>query len=205
MKIKYKPMGAYATNCYIVTIEGKDLIIDAGVGAVDWVVENVTNPVAILNTHGHFDHVWSEAELKKRFDIPIYVPIQDAFMLENDPFEQGTPCVKADYLVEGDELLDIDGIKVQYRHFAGHTQGNSIIEIGDVWFCGDFLFQGSIGRWDFPYSSGADMIKSLQKAMKIEQDFKLYSGHGNPSRLSIEQKAFPQWIAYVKRDIGIMY
>jgi len=202
MKIKYKPMGAYGTNCYIVTIDNKDLIIDAGVDAVEWVLNNVTNPVAILNTHGHFDHVWSEAELKKMFKIPIYIPKEDAFMLQNDPFEQGTPKVEADYLVDGDEILDIEGIKVHYRHFAGHTQGNSIIEIGDVWFCGDFLFKGSIGRWDFPYSNAQDMIKSLQKAMKIKEDFKLYCGHGEPSFLSIEQKAFPQWIEYIKRNIN---
>jgi len=72
MTIKTEAMGVYQTNCYIVTIDKKDIIIDAGVGATPWIIKNVTNPIAILNTHGHFDHIWSNAELKKHFNIPIY-------------------------------------------------------------------------------------------------------------------------------------
>ena len=198
MEIKIQPMGAYQTNCYIITVDGKDIIIDPGVGATDWVLNNTKNPIAILNTHGHFDHVWSNGELQTKLKIPLYIPKNDAFMLQNDPFHQGTPNSKADILVDGDKEFDIDGIKVKYRHFAGHTPGNSIIEIGDIWLSGDFLFDGSIGRWDFPYSSGDEMIKSLEKAMKIEEDFTLYPGHGITTTLKKEQKNIPQWINYIK-------
>ncbi len=193
-----QPMGAYQTNCYIVTVEGKDIIIDPGVGATQWVLCNIQNPIAILNTHGHFDHVWSNGELQTKLKIPLYIPKDDAFMLQNDPFNQGTPSSKADILVDGDEEFDIKGIKVKYRHFAGHTPGNSIIEIGDIWLSGDFLFDGSIGRWDFPYSSGEDMIKSLEKAIKIEENFTLYPGHGVSTTLKKEQRIMPQWINYLK-------
>ncbi|HIP31040.1 MAG TPA: MBL fold metallo-hydrolase, partial [Sulfurospirillum arcachonense] len=85
MTIKYQPMGAYQTNCYIVEVEGKEFIIDPGMDATDWVLKNTTNPVAILNTHGHFDHVWSNKELKEKLNIPIYVPKDDEFMLKDDP------------------------------------------------------------------------------------------------------------------------
>ncbi|MGB6020444.1 MAG: MBL fold metallo-hydrolase, partial [Sulfurimonadaceae bacterium] len=64
MQIKVQPMGMYQTNCYIVTVDGKDFIIDPGVNATEWVKANVTNPVAVLNTHAHFDHVWSNQEVK---------------------------------------------------------------------------------------------------------------------------------------------
>jgi len=198
MEIKIQPMGAYQTNCYIITVDNKDIIIDPGVGATEWVVNNTKNPIAILNTHGHFDHVWSNGELQTKLKIPLYIPKDDAFMLQNDPFHQSTPNSKADILVEGDEEFNIDGIKVKYRHFAGHTPGNSIIEIGDIWLSGDFLFDGSIGRWDFPYSSGEEMIKSLEKAIKIEEDFTLYPGHGISTTLKKEQRNMPQWINYVK-------
>jgi len=191
-------MGYTQTNCYIVTIDGKDLIIDPGMDATEWVIKNTTNPVAILNTHGHFDHVWSNAELKQKLKIPIYVPKADLFMLEDDPLGQGTPPSKPDYLVEGDATLDIKGIKVIYRHFPGHTPGCSIIEIEDVWFSGDFLFQQSIGRWDFPSSSGEDMAQSLEKAMKIKEDFTLYPGHGPSTTLKAEQRIMPFWIKEVK-------
>ena len=198
MQIKIQPMGYTQTNCYIVTIDGKDLIIDPGMDATEWVIKNTTNPVAILNTHGHFDHVWSNAELKQKLKIPIYVPKADLFMLEDDPLGQGTPPSKPDYLVEGDATLDIKGIKVIYRHFPGHTPGCSIIEIEDVWFSGDFLFQQSIGRWDFPSSSGEDMAQSLEKAMKIKEDFTLYPGHGPSTTLKAEQRIMPFWIKEVK-------
>ena len=64
MDIKVHPMGDYGTNCYIVSIDEKDFIIDPGVGATAWVKQNAKNPVAVLNTHGHFDHVWSNQEVK---------------------------------------------------------------------------------------------------------------------------------------------
>ena len=197
MQIQIQPMGAYQTNCYILTKDNKDFIIDPGVGATQWVLSHIKNPVAILNTHGHFDHVWSNAELKDKLNIPIYCPKGDAFMLEDDPFSQGTPPSKADYLVDGDEELIFDNIKLRYRHFPGHTPGCSVIECDDVWFSGDFLFHQSIGRWDFPYSSDRDMIKSLKKAMTIEENFTIYPGHGESTTLRDEQRVIPFWIEQV--------
>ncbi len=201
MEIQIQPMGTYQTNCYIVTIDNKDIIIDPGVSATQWVISHIQNPVAILNTHGHFDHVWSNRDLQNKLKIPLYTPKDDAFMLRDDPFNQGTPSSKPDILVNGDEEFDINGIKIKYRHFPGHTAGNSIIEIGDIWFSGDFLFEGSIGRWDFPYSNGEEMIKSLQKAMSIEKNFTLYPGHGISTTLKKEQRVIPQWIEYVKNTL----
>ncbi len=201
MQIKSRPMGAYQTNCYLVTIDEKDIIVDPGIGATEWVLAHVKNPIAILNTHGHFDHVWSNAELKERLNIPIYCPKEDAFMLESDPFGQDTPSSRPDYMVKGDEIIDIAGVQVRYRHFPGHTPGNSIIEMEDVWFSGDFIFARSIGRWDFPYSDANEMIQSLNKALQIEKDYKLYPGHGDPTSLKAEQKLLPYWIEQVKNTM----
>ncbi len=202
MQVKVQPMGPYQTNCYIVNIDGKELIIDPGVGAVSWVLKNVKNPIAILNTHGHFDHVWSNKELKEKLNIPIYIPKDDAFMLENDPLSQGTPSSKADKIVQRDEVVDIDGIKVKFWYFAGHTPGCSVIEIEDSWFSGDFLFEGSIGRWDFPYSDGKEMIKSLKKVSNFKGNFKIYPGHGGSTTLAREMKYVPYWIEQVKRTVS---
>ena len=201
MLIKIQPMGSYQTNCYIVTVDGKDFIIDPGMGATEWVLNSVTNPVAILNTHGHFDHVWCNAEVKEALKIPIYCPKDDVFMLTDDPLGQGTPKSTPDYEVVGDEELNLEGVKIKYRHFPGHTPGNSIIEIEDIWLSGDFLFQQSIGRWDFPASSGEDMIKSLEKAMKIEGDYTVYPGHGLSTTLKAEQRIMPFWIEQVRNSL----
>jgi len=194
-------MGATQTNCYIVTVDGKDLIIDPGMGATKWVLDNVTNPVAILNTHGHFDHIWSNQEIKEALKIPLYCPKDDVFMLSHCPLGQNPPKSTVDYAVKDDEELTLGGLKVKYRHFPGHTPGCSIIQIEDVWFSGDFLFQQSIGRWDFPFSSAEAMVKSLEKAMKIEDDYTVYPGHGLSTTLKAEQRVMPYWIEQVRRTI----
>jgi len=201
MQIKIQPMGAYQTNCYIATVDGKDFIIDPGMGATQWVLDNVTNPVAILNTHGHFDHVWSNAEVQEKLRLPIYCPKGDVFMLTDDPLNQGTPPSEPDFIIVGDEELNIEGVKIKFRHFPGHTPGCSIIEIKDVWFSGDFLFEQSIGRWDFASSSGEDMVKSLEKALTIEGDYTIYPGHGMSTTLKAEQRVIPFWIEQVKRTL----
>ena len=201
MQIKIQPMGTYQTNCYIATVDGKDFIIDPGMGATQWVLDNVTNPVAILNTHGHFDHVWSNSELQEKLRLPIYCPKGDVFMLTDDPLNQGTPPSEPDYIIVGDEELNIEGVKIKFRHFPGHTPGCSIIEIEDVWFSGDFLFEQSIGRWNFPSSSGEEMVKSLEKALTIEGDYTIYPGHGMSTTLKAEQRVIPFWIDQVKRTI----
>ena len=199
MQIKVKPMGIYATNCYILSVDNKDIIIDPGVDAAPWVIKSVKNPVAILNTHGHFDHVWSNKELKEHFNIPIYCPKDDAFMLSSDPFRKGVPKSEADYLVKPDELVEIEAIKLKFWHFPGHTPGCSVIEYKDIWFSGDFLFKDSIGRWNFPYSSKKDMINSLKRVKTFKQDRKVLPGHGEPTTLFRELKNIDSWIEYVKR------
>ncbi len=197
MNLRVKPMGDYQTNCYIVTIDRKDIIIDPGIGATSWVIENCTNPVAILNTHGHFDHVWSNQELKEKLNIPIYVPKEDAFMLENDPFNQGTPRSTADFEVVGDSEFLIEGIKIEYIHTPGHTPGNSIIIIEDCCFCGDFIFENSIGRVDFPYSNPSDMKKSIKKFLAFDFDKILYPGHGNKTTIKAEQARVGVWLDHI--------
>lgn len=196
MKINYKACGAYGTNCYLVEIEGKSLIIDPGMEAAAWVKKEVKNPVAILNTHGHFDHVWSNMELSTYFNIPIYAPKGDLFMLENDPFNQGTPPSKADMCVDGDALFDIEGIAVQFFHFPGHTPGCSVILIENTLFSGDFIFNGSIGRYDFPYSDATMMRQSLEKFLTLQENWEVYPGHGERTSVTNEQRNVPYWLRY---------
>jgi glyoxylase-like metal-dependent hydrolase (beta-lactamase superfamily II) len=194
MNIKVKPMGMYQTNCYIVTVDGKDFIIDPGVDATDWVVENVTNPVAVLNTHGHFDHVWSNDEVQKKLNIPLYTPKDDVPMLSSNDWVPELPPSKPDFEVDGDAELFFDGVEVKFRHFPGHCPGCSTIEIGDAMFSGDFIFKRSIGRCDFPYSSPEDMKDSLERFKKLDFDKKVYPGHGEPTTIKDEQKNVDYWI-----------
>ena len=194
MQIKSKAMGPYQTNCYIVTIDGKDIIIDPGVGAVPWVKANVTHPIAILNTHGHFDHVWSNQELKEFFNIPLYTPKGDVMLLQSSNWMPDLPPSYPDIEVEGDQTLDLEGIEVKFRHFPGHCPGCSVIEIGDAMFSGDFIFHNSIGRVDFPYSSPEAMKMSLKKFQALDYDKKVYPGHGIPTSIRAEQRNVNFWL-----------
>ncbi|WP_333804322.1 MBL fold metallo-hydrolase [Sulfurospirillum sp.] len=197
MQLKSKACGAYGTNCYIVSIDGKEIIIDPGMDATEWVLHNVHNPIAILNTHGHFDHVWSNADLVEALHIPLYAPIDDCFMLESDPFVQGTPSSHADVAVVGDQNFDINGIQVSFMHFPGHTPGCSAILIENALFSGDFIFKNSIGRYDFPYSSSDQMRQSLEKFLQIEADWEIFPGHGERTTLKTEQKNVPYWFSFL--------
>jgi len=187
-------MGPYQTNCYIVTKDGKDIIIDPGVGATEWVKKNVTNPIAILNTHGHFDHVWSNAALQKELGVKLYTPKGDVMLLSSSSWMPDLPPSTPDVVIDGDEELDLEGIKVKFRHFPGHCPGCSTIEIDDAMFSGDFIFERSIGRTDFPYSSPEDMKKSLEKFKQIPYDKTVYPGHGGTTTIKQEQQYSDYWI-----------
>ncbi len=199
MGIKIQPMGDYQTNCYIVTVNDKDFIIDPGVGATKWVLQNTKNPVAILNTHGHFDHVWSNKELSEKLNLKIYAPKDDNFMLEKDPYGFGMTPSCADILVKPDEEFDFDGIKVKFHHFPGHTPGCSAIELDGNLFTGDFIFNGTIGRTDFPFSSPLKMKQSIDKILKWDKnkDFIIYPGHGHPTSLNQERESLLNWKNYL--------
>ncbi|RLA75942.1 MAG: MBL fold metallo-hydrolase [Epsilonproteobacteria bacterium] len=194
MQIKVQPMGEYQTNCYIATIDGKDFIIDPGVDATEWVIDNVTNPVAILNTHGHFDHVWSNAELQEKLKVKLYTPKGDVMLLSTSSWMPDLPPSIPDVEVEPNQELDFDGVKVKFRHFPGHCPGNSTIEIGDAMFSGDFIFERSIGRTDFPYSSPDDMRASLERFKKLDYDKTMYPGHGGTTTIKQEQEYSDYWI-----------
>ncbi|APW65600.1 MBL fold metallo-hydrolase [Poseidonibacter parvus] len=193
MDIKVQPMGDYQTNCYIATIDGKDLIIDPGVDALRWIKTKVKNPIAILNTHGHFDHVWSNTAVKKEYNLKIYTPKDDNIMLQKDPYGMGMPPSCADVLINPDEEIELEGIKIKFHHFPGHTPGCSAIQINEHLFTGDFIFKGTIGRFDFPMSDASKMKQSINKVLKWEEDFHIYPGHGDKTTLKSEIHTLRQW------------
>ncbi|MDR0407829.1 MAG: MBL fold metallo-hydrolase [Campylobacteraceae bacterium] len=197
MQILSKPMGVFQTNCYIVFLPRGEIIIDPGVDAADWVKSRVKTPLAILNTHGHFDHVWSNRKLQESLKTVLYTPKKDIFMLQNDTFGYGMDSSVPDVEVDGDQKFEIGGDIVEFLHFPGHTPGCSIIKIANVIFSGDFLFKNSIGRTDFPYSSSEDMKRSILKFLEFKEDLSVYPGHGDSTSVKTEQKNLPLWLEYL--------
>ena len=199
MQILKKAFGEYATNCYIVKGEQGDLVIDPGEGSFDWVMQNTGKIAAVFNTHGHFDHVYDDAKLQ-RAGAKIYIHEDDAFMLRADPFETMPESIEADVLIKGQEQsFEIAGFNVKFSLFAGHTPGSCMIEAGGVIFSGDVIFKGSIGRWDFPFSSGEQMRESLHKILQIKGDFTLYPGHGPNTSLQAERQNLKYFLQLLKR------
>lgn len=199
MQILKRAFGEYVTNCYIVKGEQGDLVIDPGQGSFDWVMQNTGKIAAVLNTHGHYDHVYDDAKLQ-RMGAKIYIHEEDAFMLRTDPFETMPESIEADVLVKGQEQsLEIAGFNVKFSLFAGHTPGSCMIEVDGVIFSGDVIFKGSIGRWDFPFSSGAQMRESLHKILQIKGDFTLYPGHGPNTSLQAERQNLKYFLQLFER------
>lgn len=208
VEILSQSFGEYQTNCYICKFPQGEIVIDAGMGAHSWVIEQCPSPIAFLNTHGHFDHIWSNALLKAHFpDVPLICPELDAFMLESDCFNIGVSPSKPDILAQckkGTDILDVQGIEVMFSHFPGHTPGCSIIEIeGDI-FSGDFIFRRSIGRSDFPYSNTADMRDSLVRFSNLPADTNktIYPGHGGATSLRDEQRNVAFWIRQLELSLN---
>jgi len=193
MEILVKPCGEFYTNCYILD---KKIIIDPGIGAFEFVKEHVKNPIAIINTHGHFDHVWDNQKIKEYFNIPIYIHKNDAFFLEQDPFNYNPPKSKADFFLEEGEIR-IGEYNIKIRHFPGHTPGSITIEIDEFMFSGDFIFDGSIGRVDFPYSDADKMKKSIEKFLHISYDKKILPGHGPMTTIKKAQNFLSEYIVYL--------
>jgi len=193
MEILVKPCGEFYTNCYIVD---KSIVIDPGIGAFEFVREHCDEVKAIINTHGHFDHIWDNKKVKEYFNAPIYIHKDDAFFLENDPFGFNPPKVKPDFLLDEGEF-EIGGKKVLIRHFPGHTPGSITVEFENDMFSGDFIFDGSIGRVDFPYSNPEEMKNSIKKFLKISYDKRILPGHGPTTTIKKAQKFLKEWLKWL--------
>ncbi len=199
MMQKVQPMGSvYQTNCYILEIDQKQLIIDPGMGATEWVIQNAPHPVAILNTHGHFDHVWSNSELQERLKVPVYIRKEDEPMLRVDPYQMGLPPSRGDRLVEDEGWIELEGFRFRFIHTPGHTPGCTMIEFDDRLFTGDFIFDGAVGRSDFPTSDPQKMRESIERFMReYSDDRPLYPGHGPATSVQKAHQFLPTFLRMI--------
>lgn len=198
MRIHKHPFGEYQTNCYILSFEDGEIIIDPGKNSHTWIAQTCKNPLVILNTHGHFDHIWDNAKLKELYPhIPLICHQDDAFMLQSDCFNLGlTPCPPDETITakHSTQEITIQNHKVLFSHYPGHTPGCCIIEIDNHIFSGDFIFYRSIGRSDFAYSNPQEMKESLQRFSTFARDLPMHPGHGEDTSVKAEQNHLHLWI-----------
>lgn len=196
MEILKKAFGEYQTNCYILKQECGEIIIDAGMNSSEWIKTHCTHPLAILCTHGHFDHIWDNAKIKAMFpNAPLICHKNDAFMLQSDCFGLGLKPCNPDLTLEGEEnALEFGEFKIRFLLFAGHTPGCCMIEVNHHLFSGDFIFYHCIGRSDFEYSDAKEMKRSLQRFKSFTPDLPIYPGHGENTSVKEEQRHINFWI-----------
>lgn len=200
MKIKKLILGPMQVNGYVVSNDVNQCIIidpgDIGKKVVNYVEQNELEVVAILLTHGHFDHIGAVDYLYQQYRCDIYSHEESISLLHDtnlnlSSFE--TPFIVEAPIKVSPKRFSIAGFTIEWMFLPGHCAGSSMIHFVNehVIFSGDVLFKGSIGRFDFPTSSRHDTRESLQKIKELEYDASVYPGHGEETTLSYEKQTNP--------------
>lgn len=209
------PSGAFQANCYLIAPgEGEAcVIVDPGQDAEEPIAQALRkhrlSPVAVVLTHGHFDHVYAVTPVCDGNDIPAWIHPQDRELL-SDPAKgistQGTALfggtlrlrepARVRDLSDG-TVLDLAGLSITVDHTPGHTRGSvtfrtELDEGGRVLFAGDTLFAGSIGRTDLPGGDLPTMMNSLRtKLLTLDDDTVVLPGHGPSTTIGRERATNP--------------
>ena len=207
MKIEVEKLvlGAVSTNVYLIFYNGNCLIIDPSDEAeriISCIEERKAKPLAVLITHGHFDHIMAAPVLAKKYGIKIYAGEADRQLLEDSKLNLGQSFLGEDFTMEADEYLkngdelEFEDFKLKVMYTPGHTVGSISFYSDDledneafkkVMFTGDALFAGSIGRVDFPTGNEAAMRRTLEEVFKkIPLETVVFPGHGAATTIERE-------------------
>ncbi len=206
LKITTYPLGPIQTNCYLIQDEQNNcLVIDPGeegLHLIKKIEEKSLRPVAILLTHGHFDHIGAVDIVRDHFGIPVYIHENEQNTLTN-PEENGStrypglPLVqnrKADQFLKEEGMLEIGPFSMEVRHTPGHSTGSVsfIFEADQLAIVGDTLFRESIGRTDLPGGHTETLLSSIQnKLLTLDGAYTIYPGHGMPTTTTYEKERNP--------------
>jgi glyoxylase-like metal-dependent hydrolase (beta-lactamase superfamily II) len=190
--------GKWRQNCYLVTTkEGDALIIDPGSGAGEiagLLLENGLRPVAILNTHAHYDHMGAVAELMERYGVPFYLHGADGPLLKRANlyrmlFESEDP-VRVPIISENIAALPaeftVGPFQISWLATPGHTEGSVCLRIEGFLFSGDTLMRGAVGRTDLPGGNRDRILDSLRMLTGLPGDTEVCGGHGPRTTLAAE-------------------
>ncbi|MDS0524414.1 MBL fold metallo-hydrolase [Clostridium sp. SHJSY1] len=193
MIIKTIVVGAIEENCYlIVDEESKEaVVVDPGAegAAIENAIENLGAKLKyILLTHGHFDHVGAVEYLADKYNVPFYINENDEEWIKRDSSVFG-PLRKADGNLNDGDVLNFANKSIKVITTPGHTEGGVCFLIEDKLFSGDTLFQGSVGRSDFPGGSFELLVSGIKnKLLPLGDNIEVYPGHGGKSTIGYEKE-----------------
>ena len=205
MKVAKVLLPAAMENCYLAINDktNESIIIDPGsaferIKAA--VAQSGTKPVAILLTHGHFDHAGEAASTAKEYGIKVYASASQErelkdpnINLSGDMFGN-TEVYSADVYLQDDEEFDLAGLHIKCLYTPGHTPGGCCFYFPneEIVFTGDTLFSGSVGRTDFPEGSMSQLVNSIKsKLLTLSDDTICYPGHNEPTTIGTERMYNP--------------
>ena len=205
LKVKRRVLSACQTNCYYVYREGADdiVIIDPGSNG-EIVYDDIKGlgfekVAGILLTHGHGDHTGGARRLKELSGAKIYA-YEDEAEIVKDPEKNLSGWFGTAYGFEADEYFHdkqtftMAGVTFTVFYTPGHTKGGCCyyVEEDGVLFCGDTIFNGSVGRTDFYSGSINELARSIRdRILTLPDETKLYSGHGDRTTVEYERKYNP--------------
>jgi glyoxylase-like metal-dependent hydrolase (beta-lactamase superfamily II) len=208
------PSAVTDTNCWVVAPADAEqcVVIDPGIGVTgrldEMIAEHRLHPVAVLLTHGHFDHTFSVLPVCQARGVPAYIHPADRGQLA-DPWSGvglpvGTPLFGSLTFAEPDDVrelgssdkISIAGLDFAVTHAPGHSAGSVVFGLAGsdepVVFCGDVLFAGSIGRTDLPGGSMAQMEASLRTViLPMDDATVVHPGHGPTTTIARERATNP--------------
>lgn len=190
-------VGLLQENCFILYDNNKNaFIVDPGGSSdmiIDTIEDNNLNIKFILLTHGHADHVGAVAKLKKKYNVEVYMSKKDKDFLESpetmrsSSFGLEVEPAKVDLFVNENSEIYFGDTSIEVIETPGHTLGSVCYLYNNILFSGDTLFNGSIGRTDFPESDHQKMLKSLKKLTQLDDEIFVLSGHGPETQIKNEK------------------
>ena len=197
-------LGLVETNCYYIYDDEKmeAVVIDpAENGVYDALTAKGLKIVAVILTHGHFDHIMGVHELLEKSGARLYAYKKEEELCKSAKLNASEqirrPCtVEPDvYLEDGQEFV-LAGINFKAIATPGHTAGSCCYYIPkeDWLLSGDTLFRGSIGRSDLPTGNEREILKSVNMLLDcadFTEETKVYPGHGEASTIGFERQYNP--------------
>lgn len=197
------PVGCLETNCYLAYSENsKDCaVIDPGADAnkiIDMIERHSLDPIMIINTHGHFDHVGANKDIKKIFNIPLLIHPFDVPMLEMAKEAAKLYGIEAensqppDKLIHDGDSIEIGKDSLTVIHSPGHSPGSICLYQEGILFSGDTLFCRGVGRTDIPGGSWEALKSSIKnQLLTLPENTLVLPGHGPKTYIGQEKKLNP--------------